>query len=165
MQERRRACIYRLGHPAFDTLGGGDTDQWAQVRRFVGGVADAEGAYPRDKLFCPARENRAMDEDALDRDTYLPSIGEAADHAARERVIEVGILVDDHGGISTQLQNRALAVRQFLQFPTDRIGAGEGEDRQTRFDRQQCADRLRRLGRQDRERAAGPVGSIDDLGE
>ena len=68
-----------------------------------------------------------MDEDALDADTGLASVGESARGDEGNGVLEKGIGVDDDGGVSAEFEGEAFFCGERLERPTD-IGASRERD-------------------------------------
>ena len=61
-----------------------------------------------------------VDQDALDADAGLAGLVEGAEDDPLERVVEVGVLVDDHRRIAAELEHHLLLAGLGLEVPADR---------------------------------------------
>ena len=100
---------------------------------------------------------------ALHRDAGLACVAEAAEDDPLQRVVDVCVLVHDHGGVAAELERHALASGARLQPPADRRAARECEQ----LDPVVLDERARVVGRarHDGEAASRPAGLVDQLGE
>src|SRR3546814_10388636 len=80
----------------------------------------------RPASLCPYTPRLRYD-DPLHPDARLTRLIEGAEDDPRERVVQVGVLVDDHRGIAAEFEHDLLLARFGLQIPTDARRAGEGE--------------------------------------
>ena len=71
-----------------------------------------------------------MDEDALHADAALARLVEGAEDDPLDRVVEVGVLVDDHRRVAAQLEHHLLLAGLGLEVPADAGRAGEAEQLQ-----------------------------------
>src|SRR3546814_5770178 len=60
-----------------------------------------------------------MDDHALHMDAALPRLVIAAEDDARERMVEVGVLVDDDRGVAAEFEHDLFLARLRLQVPAD----------------------------------------------
>ena len=104
-----------------------------------------------------------VDEDALHADAALARLVEGAEDDALDRVVEVGVGVDDHRGVAAQLQHHLLLAGLGLQVPADAGRAGEAEQLQPLVGGEEVGAVA--LGGQDREGALGQVGLGQDLAD
>ena len=75
---------------------------------------------------------RLVDEDPLDADAALAGLVERAEDDPVRRVLEVGVLVDDAGGVAAELEHDLLLARPGLERPAHLGRAGEGEQLEPR---------------------------------
>ena len=61
-----------------------------------------------------------VDDDALDADAALAGLVEGAEDDPLDRVVEVGVAVDDHRGIAAELEHHLLLAGLGLEVPADR---------------------------------------------
>jgi len=89
-------------------------------------------------------------DDALHADAALARLVEGADDDARDRVVDVGVLVHDHRRVAAQLEHDLLLARLGLDPPPRRGRTGEAQELQA-FVRRELPRPVPRT-RQDRER-------------
>jgi hypothetical protein len=68
-----------------------------------------------------------VDDDALDPDAALAGLVEGAEHDPRHGVVEVGVGIDDHGGVAAQLEHDLLLAGAGLEVPAHLRRAGEAQ--------------------------------------
>ena len=68
-----------------------------------------------------------VDEDALHADAALAGLVEGAEDDPLDRVVEVGVRVDDHRGVAAELEHDLLLAGLGLELPADAGRAGEAE--------------------------------------
>ena len=60
-----------------------------------------------------------MDDDALHPDTALPRLVESAENDTLQRIIEIGIRINDHRGITAELEHHFFLAAARLEIPAD----------------------------------------------
>ena len=71
----------------------------------------------------------ALDEDTLDGDAGLAGVTECGVSGAGGSVVEIEpVVVDDEGGVASQLEKDALAAGVGFELPSNFCGAGEGDE-------------------------------------
>ena len=84
------------------------------------GVAHAQRGGRRHQPGAQILVDRLVDQDALHADAALPGLIEGAEHDSAGGIGEVGVAVDDHGGVAAELEHHLLAAGLCLERPTDR---------------------------------------------
>jgi hypothetical protein len=68
-----------------------------------------------------------VDDDALNSDAALAGLVEGAEDDALDRIVEIGVAIDDHRRIAAQFQHHLFLAGLGLELPTDRWRSGEAE--------------------------------------
>ena len=162
-REDGRAAGDRFAQPLLDALGRPGVDQRPDVGRLVERIAGLERFRAACELAREVVVQRRVDVHTLHGDARLARVAEAAENDSLERVVDVGVLVHDHGRVAAELERDALAPGTRLQAPADRRAAGEREQ----LDPVVIDERPSRLGRarQHRDRVLRPARLEQDPAE
>ncbi len=104
-----------------------------------------------------------LDQDALDGDAGLTGVAEASGDAAVGGVGEVGVAVDDDGGVAAEFEDDFLFSGAALDVPADGNAAGEADELDAVVGDEQAGIFVGE--REDVEAAIGPSGLLHALGE
>jgi hypothetical protein len=69
-----------------------------------------------------------LDEDALDGDAGLAGVAEASGDATVSCVAQIGVAVDDDGGVASELEDDFFLPGAALDIPADWDAAGEADE-------------------------------------
>ena len=83
-------------------------------------IAGDERLRLRDQHVAEFVVDVGVDEDALDADAALAGLVEGAEDDPLDRVVEVGVPVDDHRRVAAELEHHLLLAGLGLQVPADR---------------------------------------------
>ena len=154
--EQGRALGHRLLDPAVEPLRLPSVDHRADEDVAVLGIAGDQRLGLRDQHVAEFVIDVVVDQDALDADAALAGLVEGAEDDPLERVVEVGVRVDDHRRIAAELEHHLLLAGLGLEVPADAGRAGEAQQLQPLVGGEQVGALAVRG--QDREGALGQIG-------
>src|SRR2546425_5884329 len=82
-------------------------DHWPDVRVAVLRIAHTQAPRDAHKLLGELFSDRALNQDTLHREAYLPSVREALQSTLHRSVGNIGVLVDDYRRVGTKFQGAA----------------------------------------------------------
>ena len=116
----------------FDPTDGADGVAFADERSDVGGfverIAGFQLLYAFDEKIGELSVDRVLDQNALHRDAGLASVAETSGDAAVGGIGEVGVAVDDDGGVAAEFENDFLLSGAALDVPANGNAAGEADE-------------------------------------
>src|SRR5690606_13349221 len=128
--EHPRALRDGLVDPRLDADRRVLVDHRPDVDALLERIADAARLDLRQQLLGEGLLDASLDEDALHADAVLPAVDDAAANAARRRVVEIGVLGDDHRAVAAELERDLLAPGDVLDVPADLRATGEADHRE-----------------------------------
>ena len=126
-REQCRPGRDRVVDPALEPLGFLRRNHRADEGVALFGIARFERLHLGDEHVAETVVDFGVDDDALHMDAALPRLIIAAEDDASERMVEVGVLVDDHRGIAAEFEHDLFLARLCLEIPADARRAGEAE--------------------------------------
>ena len=103
-------------------------DERADVGGFVERIAGLQFLDAFDEEVGEFSVDGVLDQDALDRDAGLAGVAEASGDAAVGGVGEVGVAVDDYGGVASEFEDDFLLPGAAFDVPADGYAAGEADE-------------------------------------
>ena len=107
-----------LGDPLRRPLGTRLIDHRTDVGRLRHRVSGAQRADRAHEALGEARVQRLVHQDPLGGDARLAGVEVSTGHAAPNRVVQVGVGLDHHGGVAAQLERHPLGVARGGGWPT-----------------------------------------------
>ena len=121
------AALHRLLDRSFDALGVVFADDRPDKRVLIARVAHLERLDGRHKFVAKRIVHRFVNVNSLHADAALARLVVAAEDAALDGVVEIGVAIDDAGRVAAELQRDVLLAGPVAQLPADLGRAGEAE--------------------------------------
>ena len=154
-------------HRIFDPGGGADgvavADEGADVGGFVERIAGLQFLHEVDEEVGELSVDRVLDQNALHGNAGLAGVAEAAGDAAFGGVGEVGVAVDDDGGVAAEFEDDFLFSGAALDVPADGHAAGEADELDAVVGDEEAGVFVGE--RKHVESAIGPAGLLHAFGE
>jgi hypothetical protein len=149
-----------------DPVGIGFVDEGTAQRCLVGRVSGGQGLGGLHQQPAKVNVEILVDQDALHRDAALTGVPEGRYGDPPGQILQIAILgirLDHHRGVATQLEGDASAPRQLLQPPAHVHGTSEGDQGESVVSGEPLGVGPTRGD--DGERALGQTGIGQDLGQ
>src|SRR5207248_358460 len=125
--KQSRSILNRSCDPFFGTNRIPFANQRTEVSSLVHRIANTKFAHACQQQIAKFGERRTLRQNALDRDASLARISKAPGNAALGRPGEIGIAVNYHARIATQLKHNLLLARAALEVPPNRRAASKAD--------------------------------------
>src|SRR4029077_1853787 len=155
------AAANRLLHPVSRANRVALANERPDIGGFIQRIARLQFFHARQEQVGEFPVDRPLHQDALHRNSRLPSVSETARHVSLGGVSQVSVAVHDDASIPAEFESNFLLSRIFLDLPAHCRAAGETDHLQAVIAYQQACVLIRQ--RQHVEAAIGPARLLDHL--
>ncbi len=161
------AALDGIPHQGLGLVDGAVVDEGADLYALLGAAADLHALHALGDTSGELLDDAALHDEAVGRGARLADVAELREHRALDRLVEIGVVEHDEGGVAAELHRGAQHAGGGLlqQLHADRGGPGERELAQARVGDDALRDRAGVGGRHDVDDAGGEPGILQDLSE